>query len=84
MPEQTYNAAQELISQCSFKKSKNADEIFRALKNEHRTNQATFIRTIASVLEQYAEMNGDLRNEAAIQYAKNASKANEDQAIPYI
>lgn len=68
----------------SIKNLMNADEIFNALMKEHRTHQATYIRTLAKVLEKYSKTTGDLRNQAAIDYAKNATKANKTNPIPYI
>lgn len=75
---------EELISITGYNNSKHAERIFEVLKNEHRTHQASFIRTISQLLKLYAEESGDLRNRAAIDYAKNATEANSENPIPHI
>jgi hypothetical protein len=59
-------------------------DIVAELNNEHRTNQASAIRTMQNILQAFAQSNPrtDLRNQAAVEFAQ---KVNEiDQPIPYI
>jgi septal ring factor EnvC (AmiA/AmiB activator) len=58
------------------------------LINEHRTLQASFIRMIQQILDTYAQLDEsrctDLRNEAALKYAKKVAESTLDMFIPYV
>ena len=56
--------------------------ITRALRFEHRTNQATFIRALIEALECYGKIETDSRNKNAVSWAKQASEI--DIFIPYV
>jgi len=57
--------------------------LFNSITRKHRTLQATFIRVISAFLRKYGEQeNFDLRNEAAVTWAKKVSL--EDAYIPFI
>jgi hypothetical protein len=56
--------------------------IVEHLKNEHRTLQQTFWRIIQKVAVQYKDFNTDLRNEAAVKFAKDI--ADIDGPMPFI
>lgn len=60
-------------------------EFVDELSQEHRTNQASVIRTLQHILFQYAqtmEDRTDLRNQAAVEFAKKVSQIHNP--IPYI
>lgn len=66
---------------------KNPDKISLALRQEHRSFQQQVVGSIYSVLCDYAKharINGfDLRNEAAVKFAKDATKGNP-YSFPFI
>jgi polyhydroxyalkanoate synthesis regulator phasin len=59
-------------------------EIVQELNIEHRTNQASVIRTMQNILQAFAQSSPvtDLRNEAAVNFAEKVAEI--ENPIPYI
>ena len=53
-----------------------------ALQGEHRTIQQSFFRVFAESMKEYANTGTDMRNAAAVEYAKEINKI--DFHFPYI
>jgi len=53
-----------------------------SLQGQHRTLQQTFMRVFASSMKEYENTGTDLRNAAAVNYAKEINKI--DFHFPYI
>ena len=57
--------------------------IFQGLMGEHRTLQASFVRCLIRALKRYGDTDYfDLRNEAAVKWARKATEG--DDYIPFI
>ena len=57
-------------------------EFLGEMRTEHRTNQASVIRTMQAILVGYSESNSDMRNEAAVEFAQEVKKI--ETRIPFI
>ena len=57
-------------------------DFIQDLKIDHRTNQASVIRTMQAILVGYVDARSDLRNEGAVEFAKEVKKL--DMHIPFI
>ena len=51
-----------------------AEVMARVLQNSHRTLQQSFIRTFMLAMEEYRNTSTDLRNQAAVDFAKNITE----------
>ena len=74
---------QEILNM--LKKEDLVDPLVNALSHEHRTNQATIIRNLQSIIIKYGDMNierQDGRNQSAIEFANKVKLL--DSYIPYI
>jgi hypothetical protein len=56
----------------------NPEEVTKALLYEHRTHQQSTVKSIYQILKEYAKNDTDLRNEAAVSWAK---KVTEEEAF---
>lgn len=59
-----------------------ADALLSRLQREHRTLQATFWRVIQMVARKYKDFPSDLRNEAAVEFARKIDAL--DCPLPHI
>lgn len=60
------------------------EDISMPVHHIHRTHQANIIRNISKILDSYSVAPFDLRNEAAVNYAKIVSTETKSMAIPHI
>jgi hypothetical protein len=72
----TKEATEELIRSLNILggEEEMAEGMYEALANSHRTLQQTFFRVLTMAMKDYAEVGTDLRNAAAINYAKKMNE----------
>jgi len=65
-------AMKELVETTNVMTGHNAvvEGMLSGLVHSHRTLQQSFVRAFIDVMGEYAESNTDLRNEAAVEFAK--------------
>ena len=62
----------------------NRKELVELLAREHRTHQQSMMRFCIGFIERMAKNDADLRNEAAVQFAKDVVAKVENRGMPYI
>ncbi len=76
-------ATQNLIDAINNNRNTAGDEIDQVIRNQHRTIQQNFVRSIAMFLDIYRDSDFDMRNEASVKFAKEAIEFNVLE-FPYI
>ena len=59
-----------------------ARDFVKELTRKHRTAQQLLVKLFSVIIEEYSKSNSDPRNRAAVNWAKEVSKINND--FPYI
>lgn len=78
--QKTESFVRDLLSQIR----NNHTELIGCLRNEHRTHQQSMMRFCVSFIEAMAKNGSDLRNEAAVTFAKEVVEKIENRSMPYI
>lgn len=76
--------AEEFLRLCNYMSNDRdlADVLVDHLRREHRTLQETFWRVIQMVAHKYKDFPSDLRNQAAVEFAKKIDAL--DCSLPYV
>ena len=61
-----------------------AEVMAEVVMSDHRTLQQNFCKSLQRFVDTYSSATHDLRNEASVEWAKEAVKANENHYLPTI